>query len=239
MSETKKQREDREATEAAAKAEHDAGTHPVDTSPTGRDLGTAGTASLEAPPNQNAVTVGRGEELFAAEAAMRGGVTPAPTYPKALPREEQEANHQAAAAAQAVNITGTSDGVASILPQIGGTTNMAMTTAEVMANLDDGAVDGRGRLNGVYLDDIQARQAQERRELIEQRGTEPGAVAAAERIRSLASSPVTPGADRGKPADEQALVNPDKYTGQGDPNDPDRRAAERVDHTADNSTQRA
>lgn len=212
------------------------GADPGDTDAEARDTGSADEASVHAPANQNAATAGRGEELFAAEQTVRGGVTPAPAYPVALPREEQEANAQEAAHQVAKNMTGTKDGISSVLPAVGGTTNMAMTSAERLAQLDDTAVDAQGRLVGDYLDDRERRVADERRNYIEGRAGELGddarqRRAAAERVRSLASSPATSAADVGKAPGDQALVNPDKHTSHdsSDVNSEERRAAERAE----------
>lgn len=238
MTETKKQREEREAAEAAERAkqekgqEQESGTtdRPATTTGEGHDQDSAGEASLRAPANQNATTFGRGEELAALERIVRGGVTPLPEYPSALPRENQEENAAAAAEEAAKNLTGTDDGIASVYPQVGGPTNLARTQAEVFAQLDDGAVDARGRLVGVYLDDIQAAQQEQRRALIEQAGRSPASAAAAARLRELASSPSTPASDIGKPLDEQGLVSPSRHTSHDgvDPNDSERRQREQV-----------
>lgn len=178
---------------------------------------------------QNAASFGRGEELFAAEAQARGGSPATPVYPTAAPLEERVANAEEAARLTAINASGSPDGISTVYPQVGGTTNMALTTAEVLANLDDGAVDERGRLAGTYYDDIEAERADERRRRIEERSSSPEAHAAAARIRELASSSATPAADRGRRASEQGLVDPRRLTGadQGDANDPRRRARER------------
>jgi hypothetical protein len=109
------------------------GVNTPSTDPKGRDTRTAGQASLEAPPNQNAATFGRGEELAAASAMVRGGVTPSPAFPTALPREQQEENLAESAAVVTRNMTGTDDGVSSVLPVVGGVSNLAMTEAERLA----------------------------------------------------------------------------------------------------------
>jgi hypothetical protein len=254
VSETAKQKKEREEAEAAAARDQEqaqleqdrseahgegqgsdaTSSQGADTDPGGRDLNTAGAASSTAggeSPNHNATSFGRTEETFSAEKMVRGGVTPIPSYPEALPREEQEDNHREMALQAAKNVTGTSDGVSSVLPAVGGTTNMGLTTTEVLSRLDDGAVDAKGRLVGVYLDDLQAEQAQRHRERIEGAGQSQESKAAAARVRELASSPVTPAADIDKPRDEQGLVDPAKHTSPDgvDPNDPERRQRERVD----------
>lgn len=242
MSDTAKQRKDREEAEAGAQRDREQAQLEQDraeanTDPAGRDLGTAGDASATAGaehPNQNATTFARGEETFAAEQMVRGGVTPIPTYPEAVDRETREANHQEMALVAARNATGTKDGISSVLPAVGGTTNLGLTTAEVLAQLDDGAVDGKGRLVGVYLDDLQAAEAARRREMVERAGTSPESRAAAARVRELAAGPGTSAADIDKPRDEQGLVDPAKHTSPDgvDPNDPDRRQREQVDANA-------
>ena len=204
------------------------------TDPAGTDLQTAGQASVTAGsehPNQNATSYARTEETFAAEQMARGGVTPRPTWPEAVSQDERVENHREMAEQHAKNVTGTSDGVASVLPAVGGTTNMGLTTAEVLSQLDDGAVDGKGRLAGTYLDDLQAEEAQRRRDRIENMGVSSEARAAAARVRELAGSPVTPAADADKPLGEQGLVDPDKHTSRDgvDPNDPELRTRERVE----------
>jgi hypothetical protein len=238
VSETAKQRKEHEEADAAAQRDQEQAQLERDRAQAngsdGHDLGSAGQASTTAggeSPNQNASSFGRTEELFAAEATARGGVTPLPSYPQALPRQEQEDNHRAMAEQHARNVTGTSDGVSSVLPAVGGTTNLGLTTAEVLAQLDDGAVDGRGRLVGTYLDDLQAEEAQRRRERIEGMGESRESKAAAGRIRELASSPGVPAADIDKAPDEQGLADPDKHTSADgvDPNDRERRQRERVD----------
>lgn len=220
MSETAKEKKDREAREAAAERDQEQA----------RLESERAEASTGEHPNQNATTAGRSAELTAVEDMVRGGTTPPVAYPQALPREEREENHRAMAEVAARNVTGTSDGVSSVLPAVGGVTNLGLTPAEVYAQLDDGAVDGRGRLVGTYLDDMQAEEAQRRRDRIEQMGTSPESKAAAAKIRELASSPGTPAADRDKPADEQGLIDPDKHTSSDDvdPNDRERRQREQV-----------
>lgn len=242
MSESAKQKQEREAAEAAAAKQaqdeeakaDEAGADEPDPNPAGRDLRTAGEASTTAGsehPDQNRTTFARGEEMFAAEQMVRGGVTPVVTYPKALPREDQVTNAEAIGAVASANATGTKDGISSVYPQVGGATNLAMTTSEVLARLDDGAVDGKGRLVGVYLDDLQEEAAQRHRDRIEQRTVTPEAVAAADRVRALAGSSVISGADLGKPADQRALIDPQKHTSRDgdDPNDPAARDRQRVD----------
>jgi len=193
-------------------------------------------AVAAADADRNAVTARRGEDLAAADATVRGG-GPNPhasdvDYPVALSREEQEANAAEARLAASRNMTGTEDGVSSVLPSAGGVTNMALTPAEVQAGLDDGAVDTRGRLIGTYLDDEQARVAHERRRMVENAGSLDGEdaemrKAAAERVRSLAASPATAASDMGKAPDEQARVHTGRLTGkQDDANKGTRRASE-------------
>lgn len=189
-----------------------------------------------AQADRNAASARRTEETHAADQTVRGGgpnpLVGSRDFPKAASREEQEENASAAALEAAKNMTGTDDGIATVLPAVGGTTNMALTPTEVQAQLDDGAVDSRGRLVGTYLDDLQAAEAQRRREQVENAASLNGddvdmRRAAAERVRNLASSDVVSGADLGKHPSEQALVNRRKLTGADteDANDGNRRAA--------------
>jgi hypothetical protein len=167
-----------------------------------------------ADPQLNRETARRGEELAAADATVRGASNhPDPgerSYPKAASREEQEANAAEAAKASAINVTGTADGVMSVLPAVGGTTNMGLTATELQAQLDDGAVDSRGRYVGVYLDDLQAAEAALRRAKVEGMADEvtDEMKAAAERVRQLASTVPAPASDAGKTADETAMSKP-------------------------------
>jgi hypothetical protein len=174
------------------------------------------TKAKEAEPQLNRETSRHGDELQAADQTVRGGGNhPLPgtderVYPKAASREEQEANAAAAAKANAINVTGTADGVMSVLPSVGGTTNPGLTASELQAGLDDGAVDARGRFVGVYLDDLQAAEAAVRRAQVEGMADEVTneMKAAAERVRALAAPASVPASDVDKAADERAMVKP-------------------------------
>ncbi len=204
-----------------------------DTAADKTEPGAAERAAADA--DRNAISAQRTDELHQADQTVRGG-GPNPhagttEFPKALSREDQERNAEAARKATAVNMTGSPEGVATVLPAVGGVTNMALTPAELQAQLDDGAVDERGRLVGTYLDVEQARIQHERRLAVENAGSLDGEDAslrraAAERVRNLAASPATPASDMGKPASEQALVNTDKLTG------PDTSKANTREHRA-------
>jgi hypothetical protein len=209
----------------------------VTRAPKGKDDSGQSDAELDAErANHNAESFARTEETHAADQTLRGG-GPNPSrlsrdFPEAASREDQEKNAAEAALASARNMTGNADGVSSVLPVVGGTTNMAMTDTERAANLDDAAVDSRGRLVGTYLDDIQAEEMRRRREHIEGKAALDGddaelRAAAAARVRNLARTDPVSGADVGKGHDEQALVNTKKITGadQDDANDPKRRAS--------------
>lgn len=191
--------------------------------PPGSDVVMTGT------PNQNAASMVRTEELHAADLIVRGGTTPQVAYPQVLPREQQEENAAEMARHAAANASGAEDGIATVYPQVAGPTNLALTQAEVLAQIDDGALDARGRLAGTYLDDLQAEEEQRRRERIEGFASSPESRAAAARVRELATSPAVAAADLGRRPDQRALVDPRRHTGQGDPNDPIRRAREVTD----------
>lgn len=194
-------------------------------------------AQVQAAANaRNEASLARTEETHAADVTVRGGgpnpLVGSRDFPEAPSREEQEANAAEAAKAATINMTGTKDGVASVLPAVGGTTNLSLTPTELQAQLDDGAVDARGRLAGTYLDDLQAEEAQRRRERVEGYAKLDGddaamRKAAAERVRSLASSEPISAADFGKAPGEQALVNRSKLTGAdtSKANDSETRAA--------------
>jgi hypothetical protein len=189
-----------------------------------------------AAADRNSASFVRTEETFAADRTVRGG-GPNPgvgsrQFPQAPSREDQEENARLAALEAAKRMTGTEDGVSSVLPAVGGTTNMALTPTELQAQLDDGAVDARGRLVGVYLDDLQAEQAQRQRVRVENGAALDGPDAelrraAAERVRRLAASEPISAADLGRAPGEQALVNTDRLTGrdQSGANDESRRAS--------------
>lgn len=86
-------------------------------------------------------------------------------------------------------------------PEVVGTpTNHAMTRAEVLSQIDDGAVRPDGRLaNTVYLDDIQAEEEQRRREKVE---SGPEASDAAAKLRELAGK-----TGQGRPAEDLARTS--------------------------------